>query len=609
MIYALRFAFLPLVFLSLIVNFYFRDKVLRGVNVLGQNVSGISSDAVLAIVEERSRVFLGSDILFRVHAPDGGVRDIAVKASDLGIVVNAEETAKNAYSYGRSGNFAQDSRGRISSFITSHNVDTVASVNFSDFSKKIDGLTVGDTQAAKGATIVFDKEARVIDEKSGWQVDKVKLSQDLRDRVNGTATGPIDVNILPDLPVVSSDKTDKALDKVKRLNNQKIVLAFGVNAWKLSGNTLLSVLRFYPKGMENGYVSKFSVGESALVIKSFGGNLDSELEVSVDDSYIRNYVSEIADSIDQEKVDATLVFEGGKVREFKPAQDGQKLDSDTTFKLIADAVSVENISAEGNLTINLPVRVVSAKIANEEINSLGIKELIGRGISYFAGSIPNRAYNVGLGANRINGTIVKSGEVFSFNKSVGEVSGATGYKQAYVISSGRTVLDDGGGICQVSTTVFRAALNAGLPIVSRTAHAYRVGYYEQRGFKLGMDATVWTPSVDLAFKNDTSHAVLVQTLIDSSNAKLEVSIYGTGDGRKVEISTPVVSNLKPAPPDVFQDDPTLPNGTKKQVDFSAQGATSIFGRKVIRGDQILIDETFKSVYRPWQAVYLVGTGG
>ncbi|MDP2632939.1 MAG: VanW family protein [Candidatus Curtissbacteria bacterium] len=609
MIYALRFVFLPLVFLGLIANFYFRDKVLRGVNVVGLDVSGISSDAVLAIVEERSRIFIGSDILFLVHTPDGGLREVALKASDLGITVNEEKTANNAYSYGRSGNFAQDSRDRINSFINSHNVDTVAVVDFSELSKKIDDITAGDTQPAKNATITFDREAKVIEEKPGMQVDKVKLAQDLRDRVNGTATGPVDVYILPDLPVVSKDKTDKALDKVKRLNNQKIVLAYGVNTWKLSGNTLLSVLRFYPKLMENGYVSKFSIGESALVVKSFGGNLDSELEVSVDDSYIRNYVSEIADSVDQEKIDATLVFEGGKVREFKPAQDGQKLDSDTTFKLIADAVSVENISAEGNLTINLPVSVVRAKIANDEINSLGIKELIGRGVSYFAGSIPNRAYNVGLGASRINGTIVKSGEVFSFNKSVGEVSGATGYKQAYVISSGRTVLDDGGGICQVSTTVFRAALASGLPIVSRTAHAYRVGYYEQRGFKPGMDATVWSPSVDLVFKNDTSHAILVQTLIDNSNAKLEVDIYGTGDGRKVEISTPVVSNFKPAPPDVFQDDPSLPKGTKKQVDFSAQGATSIFGRKVFKGDQILIDETFKSVYRPWQAVFLIGTGG
>ena len=178
-----------------------------------------------------------------------------------------------------------------------------------------------------------------------------------------------------------------------------------------------------------------------------------------------------------------------------------------------------------------------------------------------------------------------------------------------MISSGRTVLDDGGGICQVSTTVFRAALNAGLPIVSRTAHAYRVGYYEQRGFKAGLDATVWAPAVDLAFKNDTDRHILVQAVVDRAGGKLQVDIYGTGDGRRVELSEPVISNIKPAPEPRYQADPTLPKGTIKQVDFAAAGATSVFTRKVYKGDQLIIDDTFKSNFRPWQAVYLVGTGG
>ena len=168
--------------------------------------------------------------------------------------------------------------------------------------------------------------------------------------------------------------------------------------------------------------------------------------------------------------------------------------------------------------------------------------------------------------------------------------------------------DDGGGICQFSTTIFRAALDAGLPIVTRTAHSYRVGYYEQGGNKPGFDATVFAPAVDFQFKNDTDHHILVQTVVDRTNAKLQVDFYGMRDGRKVEISTPVVSNVVPALPNKYQDDPTLPKGTTKQVDFSAQGATSVFTRKVYKNDKLLIDDVFKSNYRPWQAVFLVGTG-
>ncbi|MBI3341637.1 VanW family protein, partial [Candidatus Curtissbacteria bacterium] len=261
------------------------------------------------------------------------------------------------------------------------------------------------------------------------------------------------------------------------------------------------------------------------------------------------------------------------------------------------------------ISFKLPVNVTRAKVDNEEVNKLGIRELVGRGISYFAGSIANRAFNVQLGASRVNGALIAPGEVFSFNKTVGEVTAATGYKQAYVISAGHTVLDDGGGICQVSTTVFRAALNAGLPIISRTGHAYRVGYYEQRGFKPGLDATVFSPSVDFMFKNDTDHHILLQTIYDPVPARLEVDLYGTQDGRRVEQSEPIVTNETAPPPDKREDDPTQPKGTIKQVDFSAWGASAYFTRKVYKNDRLIIDDVFRTNYRPWQAVFLVGTAG
>ena len=133
--------------------------------------------------------------------------------------------------------------------------------------------------------------------------------------------------------------------------------------------------------------------------------------------------------------------------------------------------------------------------------------------------------------------------------------------------------------------------------------------YAKLGFKAGLDATVFSPSVDFQFKNDTNGYILVQTRVDKVSSKIQVDIYGTTDGRRVEISEPVVSNIKPAPAPLYQDDPTLPKGVTKQVDFAASGATAVFTRKVYKGEDLIIDDRFRSNFRPWQAVYLVGTGG
>jgi vancomycin resistance protein YoaR len=199
--------------------------------------------------------------------------------------------------------------------------------------------------------------------------------------------------------------------------------------------------------------------------------------------------------------------------------------------------------------------------------------------------------------------LLSPGEVFSFNQAVGDISAETGYKQAYVIKEGRTVLDDGGGVCQVSTTLFRAVLYAGLPVIERTAHAYRVGYYEQ-GFPPGLDATVFYPTVDFKFKNDTPAYLLIQTVI--SGSKLYFNLYGTSDGRVTTLSKSTVTDQTPPPPDLKQDDPTLPKGEVKQVDWAAWGAKVSFTRTVTREGEEIIKETWRSNYRPWQAVYLVG---
>jgi vancomycin resistance protein YoaR len=252
--------------------------------------------------------------------------------------------------------------------------------------------------------------------------------------------------------------------------------------------------------------------------------------------------------------------------------------------------------------------VLKPTVTLAQSNNLGIEELIGVGKSDYTHSAPERVHNVIHAANRFNGVLVKPGQELSFVDIIGDISQASGYKTAYVIQNGRTVLGDGGGVCQVSTTLFRAALNTGLPITERHAHAYRVGYYENDS-KPGLDATIYTPSVDLRIKNDTPAHILVQTIIDEDTNQLYFYLYGKKDGRQATVGDITVYDVSPPPEPLYQDDPNLPIGITKQVDFAAWGGKSRYDYSVTYANGDVKKETFYSSYRPWQAVFLVGKKG
>jgi vancomycin resistance protein YoaR len=335
--------------------------------------------------------------------------------------------------------------------------------------------------------------------------------------------------------------------------------------------------------------------------------VEPEILTKVDEAKVMAYVEGLSERFDREPQDAMLKFVEGRVEEFAPARDGIKVSRREAIGYVSGGIEQLLEEEVVEAAVELPVTRTPPKITNEEVNNLGIVERIGRGESFYAHSIPNRVYNVALASERVSGALIAPGEEFSFNKMVGEISAATGYKTAYVISNGRTELGDGGGVCQVSTTVFRAALNAGMPIVERWAHAYRVGYYEQNA-KPGLDATIYSPSKDLKFLNDTPGHILVQAIVDEPNRHLIIEIYGTKDGRVALLSPVRVWGESPPPPDLYQDDPTLAAGVVRQVDWSAWGAKTAFDYRVERNGETIYSKTFNSNFRPWQNVYLRGIG-
>ncbi|MEP7166932.1 MAG: VanW family protein [Candidatus Woesebacteria bacterium] len=299
-----------------------------------------------------------------------------------------------------------------------------------------------------------------------------------------------------------------------------------------------------------------------------------------------------------------LTIENNKVTEFVAPKDGIGLNTIVFEDTLSQALGRLEQNSKVD-PVEIPLITTSPNKKLSELNSLGIEEIIGKGNSTYFHSIPNRVHNVSLTASKIHSTLILPGETFSFNKALGDVSAATGFKQAYVIKQGQTVLGDGGGVCQVSSTMFRALLDAGLPITERRGHAYRVGYYEQNS-KPGFDATVYDPHPDLRFVNDTGHAILINTQADPKTLSMYIELWGKMDGRKAAITNYKQWDAVQAPPPVYQDDPTLKPGEVKQIDYAAPGLKTSFDYTVTYPNGNVKAQTFKTTYTPWAAVYMRG---
>jgi vancomycin resistance protein YoaR len=414
--------------------------------------------------------------------------------------------------------------------------------------------------------------------KQGKMLNRSDLELQIRSKIGKLSSEPEKIILNKDLEPISQVGLIQIKAKAEKLINSELPISLdvekNVNNWKgkLAGKEMVDFLDF-----------------------DYGWNEEK----------IYGYTESLAKTINSDPVNAKFRLENDRVLEFQPSVKGIGLQTEQSVKILEDQMELI-AQGEEKVEAKLPVILTEPSIKTLEVNDLGINEVIGHGESNFAHSIPGRVHNVALTASRINGVLIAPGESFSFNQTLGEVSAKTGYKPAYIIQQGRTVLGDGGGVCQVSTTLFRAVLDTGLPINERRAHAYRVSYYELNS-KPGYDATVYAPSPDLKFVNDTANYILIQTKTDTKNLTLDIDLYGTKDGRKAEIINYKSWDAVGAPAPVYQDDPTLPKGTVKQIDWAAPGLKVKFDYVVTKDGGKPVTKTFTSVYQPWRAVYLNGT--
>ncbi|HPI67043.1 MAG TPA: VanW family protein [bacterium] len=309
------------------------------------------------------------------------------------------------------------------------------------------------------------------------------------------------------------------------------------------------------------------------------------------------FLSVWGEKINQPVKEAKFVLTDGRVTEFQSAEPGLAIDQEATLSLWSDQFFNNH-----KKKLSFVLKQIMPESKTADINNLNIKELIGVGESNFTGSPVNRRHNIKIGAESINGILIKPGEEFSLNKSLGDITAARGYLPELVIKGNKTEPEYGGGLCQIATTMFRLAINTGLSIFERKPHAYRVSYYEPAG----TDATIYAPSPDLKFKNDTPYNLLLQTKVDLNKNLVRFEFWSTSDGRQVATTTPKIFNIVRPPETKYVETTDLPPEKIKCTEVAHSGADTEFNRTIIYADGQVKEETWKSHYRPWQAVCLVG---
>ncbi|GBF05381.1 VanW-like protein [Deinococcus aerius] len=276
------------------------------------------------------------------------------------------------------------------------------------------------------------------------------------------------------------------------------------------------------------------------------------------------------------------------------AQTGWKVDRKQTEARLREALGRGEGSSALVLRLRAPAR--SVRWAHGQ----GLTHLAS-GRSTFAGSPGFRVQNIRVGAGKLHGTWVAPGAEFNFNMRVGRIDAAGGFVRGYVITGRTLSLEDGGGLCQVSTTVFRAAHAAGLPITERHAHSYQVAYYDPPG----LDAAVYAPSKNLRWRNDTAGPLLVQASWDLSRRELRIDLFGRPDGRKVWVAAPRQADVRPPPPPAFVADANLRPGETRRLDMPAPGSRVSVARQVRYADGRVVRDETRSVYRPWGGLFAV----
>src|SRR3989339_67479 len=579
------------------LEYSFRDKVYKGISIGGYELGGKTKEELKLFLDEETAKINHDGVTFFYQNKKTTVTPIVASTADPDLsrklfVMDSEENLLRIYNMGRSRNFLANIANQLKYFFLGQKVELFYGINGDEIEKVLKENFGYLEKATKNAEIEIadignEKKINIKKEEEGKIFDYKTAIKSAFSGMAKLKNEPTELKIILEKPTIIKENVGEET-KLRAENLLKIcslVFGEGEKTWKVNKDVLSNWLELQPS------VSSVEVGFNKEKVEEFLKILAGEINVKAQN--------------------AKFKVENGKVEDFQIHQGGKELNLEASYAVINNFIinlEEEKIGSlcdvAGNATaenkIQLIVDTTAPQVPIASVNNLGIMERVGLGQSDFSNSPVNRRHNIKTGAASLNGLIIAPGEEFSINNALGEINGQTGYLPEMVIKGNKTIPEFGGGLCQIATTAFRVALNAGLPITERQPHSYRVSYYEPAG----TDATIYGPHPDLQFVNNTPAYLLLQTKIEGNIATFE--LWGTSDGRKVEMTTPRVFNfVSPGPTKIVETEDLAP-GVKKCTERAHTGADAEFTRTITPKVGEVKTEVWKSRYVPWSAVCLVG---
>lgn len=574
----LLLAAIILVTLSLGYHLRHRQQVFPGVHFAEVDLQGLSQSEVDSLMQARLAAYVDAPLTL-----SGLGREWHPTAVQLGMHISTMQMASDALGLGRSGGVLDHLVVPFRLLLRPETLplrvsfdDEVLRAYMQSIAAEVDRAPVDAALTVQGDRIVSVAPA------TGQQLEIAETMQ----RIKSFSPYPtihqrIELVIVPVQPVLGDSELQAATALTSNILSGPLRLRHETHTWTISQEQLRHWLGFQPTA----------------------SNASAALVPTLAKHQVAAFIATIAEQIDDPPQDARLLRESASsVRVLRPGKSGLIVDQDTALeRILAASVST------GQREVSLPVRVAEPTFSGKDTDALAFQDLLGDGRSTFEGSPHERANNIEVAASNLNGVVIQPGHDFSFLREIGPITRTAGYLESLIIRGDATVPGIGGGVCQVSTTVFRAAFWAGLPITVRNQHSYRVSYYEQDGTPPGLDAAVYDPGVDLRFRNDTGHPVLLQSAVDPVNGTLIYRLYGTRTGRQVRLEeVGIRDRQEPEEPLPDVPDPSLPLGERKQVEWAAEGMNVTVTRSIFKEDTLITKDTFKSKFLPWREKWLIG---
>lgn len=577
-------------FLGLVVyQLVFLNRVYIGVYAMGADLGGMTRAQAEVAVAARAEDYLAFPVTIRY-----GEEWWTLTARQAGATLDVAETVDQAFAVGRYDYLLGDLWAQWRVLRHGVQIEPVIRYDTGPANMSLTQIAQSVNRPARDAQLLIhaDLTVEAVPAQVGLTVDVDATREALHRRALSGSAAPVDLMVRETPPSVT--EVEEARRLAEALLNSHFTLSFSPEGSYTHADDDFREWTLTPA----------QLADMVLVTEEVRPDGVGRVWLAPDLGKWSAYFNQLATQIDRPSQDARFEIDlaTGLLTVLRPSQAGWTLDIPQALARVAA------LPTEPTNRIELPVIVTPPAVPMEEVGNMGFTDVVAEATTYFKGSAESRVGNIRVAASKFHGVVVPPGAIFSFNEYLGPVTAEAGFEESLIIWGDRTAVGIGGGVCQVSTTAFRAAFFGGFEIVERWAHGYRVSWYET-GSGPGLDATVYSPDVDFKFRNDTNTHLLIQTHTDPVAGTVTFRFYGTPTGRVVTMEGPFEENVVPHGSAVYQEDPSLPKGTTKQIDWAKDGVDVTVRRTVTEGDVVIHQDTFFSRYRPWRAVYLVGTGG